>query len=324
MNLRDKRILITGGTGFVGSEIANRLLYRDCNINIIANEREYLWRISKNNKCNFFFIDLRNFAEVKHCIEEIRPEIIFHLAGFINVERDLDLLNNIFSINFEGTRNLLLSLKDMDFDLFINTGTSDEYGSQDPPLNETFKEMPSSPYAVSKVASTYLCDMISRVFNKPIITVRPFLVYGPTQITISLIPSLIYCGLENKELLLTSCEQGRDFIYIDDLVDAYISLAENVDIIRNMGIFNLGSGEEIMIKDVVNFIKEKTGGSNFIIGSRRYRIGENMHHYCSREKINQAINWAPKWSIEEGLKETIKWWRNNREIWINYKYMWEK
>ncbi len=314
MNLNDLEILVTGGSGFIGSAIVNRLLKHKCVPHVLSFPGDSYWRINDINKCELHEIDLRQRKEVETLIKQISPKIIIHLAALVNPERDLKIIDEVYSINFNGTQNLILSLQEIDYDLFINTGTSDEYGNAPPPYRETCRESPVSPYAASKVAITYFCEMMSKIYNKSIITVRPFLPYGPKQVSRALIPSLIISALSNTELELTPCEQTRDFIYIEDLVDAYLALVMNAEKIKNMGIFNIASGKETKIINVVKFIAKQLKYNNFKVGAKHYRPGEQMHHYASIEKIYDAINWKPKWTLEEGLKETIKWWKTNFEI----------
>ncbi len=325
MSLDSKIFLITGGTGFIGSTIVNKLIKQGCNnINIIdSNSNESIWRLDNKKPCQFYNIDLRDRNKLEKCIKEIKPEIIFHLAAYVNPESDFNAIDKAFSINFIGTKNLLQSLNDLEYELFINTGTSEEYGINVAPFKEDMREFPVSPYSNSKTASTYLCQMISKIYNKPVITVRPFLVYGPKQITISLIPSLISAGIKNEKLSLTPCEQTRDFIHVEDVAKTYIKLAKNASKVKDMGIFNIASGKETPIINVVELIKEQFPNAKYLIGDKQYRRGEAMHFYGSINKIRNAIKWEPKWNLEEGISDTIKWWQNNKNIWIKYKLIWE-
>ncbi len=323
MYLSNKKILVTGGTGFIGSAIVNRLINQECCVNIITLDKEFNWRIENKKDCNFYYLDLLNFSELTDCILEIKPEIIFHLAAYVNPERDLNNINKSISINYIGTKNLVLSLDRIKYDLLINTGTCEEYGNNIVPFKETSRENPVSPYSASKVATTYFCQMIANIYSKPIITVRPFLTYGPKQIVRLLIPWLIYSGIEKKKLSLTPCKQTRDFIFIEDLVEAYISLAQNVNKVKNLGIFNVGSGKEIEILKIVNLISKKLEDTKFLIGNKPYRQGETMHFYSSINKIKNIIGWEPQWTLEEGINKTIEWWQNNKEIWIKYRDIWK-
>ena len=300
MGIDDKTILVTGGTGFLGAAIVNKLLSINCNVNIISLPRDPIWRIDDTSKCKFFNSDLRNIKETEKTINKIKPELIFHLAGIINTEINIDAIYQVYSMNFEITKNLLLALKDYDYDLFINTGTGNEYGSNKLPFKETDRENPKSPYSASKTAATSFCEMMTNVYGNPIITVRPFLVYGPKQISRSLIPSLIYSSLEKKKISLTPCEQIRDFIYIDDVTDVYIELVNNRENVKNRGIFNIGSGIGTPILRIINLIRNKLNESNFLIGDKQailpdsefvclYVNGEFEGLYLLAEKINRRL-----------------------------------
>lgn len=311
IDLLDKTILVTGGTGFIGSHIVNKLIDKGCFVNIISSNPINLWRINNLDRCNIVKTDITNLGRLERHIYDIRPEIIFHLDAYISTDRHISEIKPSYDLNFMGTRNLLISLNMIDYDLFINTGTCEEYGNSIPPFKETDKERPVSPYSLSKVASTYLCDMVNRIYNKPIITVRPFLTYGPKQTTKEmLIPQLIDSNIKNEVIEITTGEQTRDLIYVEDVADAYIELAKNANKVRNKGIFNIGSGEEIKVKDIVKTIMNKFG-NNKITKSKTYRKGEAMRFYSSIDKIKDTINWSPKWNFEDGINSTINWWLQN-------------
>ena len=322
MDLRYKNILVTGGTGFIGSAIVNKLINKGCEVDIISMPGDPTWRIEDISKCRLHYTNLLNPKETEICIKDIRPEIIFHLAGIVDTGISRKSINTNFSLNLEATRNLLMILNDFDYELFINTGSGNEYGNNEPPFYEDARENPISPYSASKIAQTYFSRMISNVYEKPIITVRPFLIYGPKQISRSLIPSLIYSGIEKKKISLTPCEQTRDFIYIEDVANAYLSLAINLKTVINKGIFNIASGIGIKLLDVVNLIKEELDDTQFFVRDKPYRPGETMNHYSSINKIKDTIGWKPMWALKKGIKATIKWWQDNRDIWIKYEHLW--
>jgi len=257
-------------------------------------------------------------------IKELEPDIIFHLAGYVNPNRDLAYLNKMIDINLKATVNLLNSLNDLDYYLFINTGTSEEYGNNQAPFHERQKLNPVSPYSASKAAATIFCNMIKTIYNKPIITVRPFLVYGGKQISKMLIPSLIFSSLENKEIKLTAGEQSRDFIYVKDVAAAFLVLSENRDKIIRENVFNIGTGKEFTIKKIVEILKEEIKTDKLILGALEYRKGENFHYFSSIQKIKEYTGWQPKYSIKEGLHETVEWCKKNKKIWRHYINIYEK
>jgi len=322
MNLRNKKILITGGTGFIGSAIVNKLTSYYDDINIISKPNDNFWRIENIRKCSIYRVDLANFKAIEKCVKKINPEIVFHLAGYISFERNLEAFDKCFRINYQNTKNLLLSLNNVEYDLFINTGTAMEYGNNKPPFKESFREDPISPYSASKVFATKYCELLANLYDKPIITVRPTITYGPRQIGRLLIPWLIFSGIEGEPLDLTPCEQIRDFIYIEDVVDAYIQLSENYQKIKNERIFNISSGKGIKILTIIDIIRNVLKDTNFKVGEKAYRSGEPMEIYASIDKIKNITGWYPKWTIKDGLESTLNWWLNNRSIWTKFKHLW--
>jgi nucleoside-diphosphate-sugar epimerase len=323
MNLKDKEILITGGTGFIGSSVLNKLNQLGCQVNLLSLPDGFEWRIENKKKTKFHYIDLLELADVQKLIKDLNPEIIFHLAGIVTPKIDISTIQKTYYMNFKATKNLVIALNECEYELLINTGTGNAYGNNPPPFTEKIREDPLNPYSASKVAATHFCSMFAKIYKKPIITVRPFLTYGPSQIANFFIPKLIYSAIENKELSLTACEQTKDFIYIDDLVDAFIILAKNGEKIINKGIINIGSGKETKLMEVVNLIKNRFSKVNFKIGELPYRIGEPMRFFSSIEKIMKLAEWSPKWSIKDGINETINWWIKNKSIWIKYYKIWD-
>jgi nucleoside-diphosphate-sugar epimerase len=311
-----ERYLVTGGTGFIGSYITNKLVSQNKDVYIFALSDKENWRIDEEEKVNILYGDISNFDRINSVVREINPTFIFHLAAYVNVDRDLSAIDKAIDINFRGTLNLLKALNEIDYKLLINTGTCEEYGIGEVPFVEDQKEHPVSPYSFSKTTNTYLCELFANIYKMPIITVRPFLTYGPKQVSNMLIPQLIYSGINSKKLELTSGEQTRDFIFVEDVADAYIKFSENYKKIKKHEIFNIGTGLELKIRDVVKIISSYFPDTNFELGALNYRKGETMNFYSSSDKIKSLLQWEPNYNFKEGIKKTISWWTNSN-IWRN-------
>jgi len=305
--MRNKNFLVTGGTGFIGSHLVNRLVKMGEEVNVIAHSEKNFWRLENINKINIEIIDIKDFDKLNKFILKLNPDIIVHLAAYVNAERDLNGIDMAINNNFNGTLNLLKTLNNIDYDLFINTGTCEEYGDGEAAFQESQREHPVSPYSLSKTCSTYLCELFSRIYNKPIITVRPFLTYGPKQTSKMLIPELIRRGINGEKMELTEGEQSRDFIYIDDLIDALIVLINKYDKFNDYEIINIGTGKQILIKEVVNIIEGFFPKNKFKLGELPYRKGETMEFYSDNKKIRK-LGWKPSLEIETGLNKTWIWW----------------
>ncbi len=313
-SLGSKRVLITGATGFIGSHLARRLHDEGAEIHILLRKESSTYRIRDIIKSVVLWQgDLTDPRSLHSCIRHAKPQIVFHLATSRNVLRDAALMDVMIDTNVKGTVNLVKSLIDEEVavECFVNTGTCEEYGNAPTPFHEDMREMPVSPYSASKVAATYFCQMVYRTMGLPIVTLRPFLVYGPSQDTdVMFIPSLIDHCLKDKDFPMTTGDQTREFNYIDDVVDAYLLAAQ----CRNAAgeIINIGNGIEYRLKDVADRIVQITGSSTrLLVGAIPKRSGETEHFFCSDEKAKRLLRWEPKISLDAGLQKTIDWYRNN-------------
>ena len=314
-NLNNAPVLITGANGFIGSHLTKKLVLLGAKVNIFIEPGTSLMRIEEaRSMIKIYSVDIRDFEKVKASVKKIKPVKIYHLAGCSDVTRSFDLIDKMIDVNLRGTMNILKAVKETNvrFDSFINTGTCEEYGDNTAPFRETQRPNPVSPYSASKVAATYFCQMLHKTQKMPITTLRPFLTYGPGQISNMLISSLIRKCLLNEDFKMTKGDQTRDFNYVLDIVDGYVKASTTKAAIGE--IINLGSGHEYKIKDVVDLIvrltKTKIKPQK---GTLPYRAGEAMHFYSSSEKARKILKWQPKMSLYKGLKETIKWYREHPE-----------
>lgn len=300
MNIKGKSVLVTGGAGFIGSHLVKRLIQENAKVSVIDKKP------GLHKGVDYYSCNLTDIEKLKLLIRKIKPQIIFHLAAFTSPERNVDS-EFVFRNNFQSTINLFKTLNGK-FDLFVNTGTCEEYGNGLTPFEESQAPVAVSPYSASKIASTYYCQMLYNVYNLPIVCLRPFLTYGPRQRnTKMLIPATIIAALKNEQLRMTKGEQTRDFVYVTDVVDAYIKAIKSKKAIGE--IINIGSGKEYKIKDIVEKIIKLTKSKiKPKIGTIPYRKGETMHFYCSNKKAKKLLNWKPKVNLDDGLKRTIKWY----------------
>jgi len=303
MSLEGKKILVTGASGFIGSHLIRRLIKENAEVYCIDRNRIKL----EEPDIKSYQIDLRNYDELKKIISDINPDIIFHLAALTNPSRDINLVKDMFEVNLQGTINLLLATKDINYDLFIYTNTSELYGDENkPPFKEDMKPKTMSPYSASKISAEVYCDLFLELFNKPITIFRLPIVYGPSQKGNMFIPDLMNSIKENKEFVMTKGEQARDFIYIDDIIEAFILSCKKENI---KGIYNLGSGKEIKLKEIINILKEYINLK--VKFDKPYRENEIWHYYLDISKTKKELNWKPKIELKEGLKRTLNWWKNN-------------
>jgi nucleoside-diphosphate-sugar epimerase len=310
MNWRNKEVLVTGGAGFIGSHLVKKLVIEGAHVNILLKKGESRWRIQDIlEHLTLWEADLADAASLQSIQSHITPQIIFHLAAQVDSLQSWDIIHSMIQDNIVGTINLLTVLRDSGFERFVHVSSSEEYGAAPAPLSELQRESPISPYSFTKLSSTIFCQMAAKTFGLPITILRLFPTYGPLQKGSMLIPSAIHDLLKKKEFRMTAGEQSRDFIYVDDVVEAFllIAMAKNID----GEVFNVGSGKPRKVKEVIELIKQYIGDDAIVMrGAIPCRAGEGNECYCDNSKIRRLTNWAPRVPLEEGLRMTVAWYKN--------------
>jgi nucleoside-diphosphate-sugar epimerase len=306
-----KRVFVTGAAGFIGSHLVRRLVNVGAEVHIYLKNNSSIFRINDVIKRLYLWHgDMTDYKSVCLSFREIRPDIVFHLAVFRNVERDSELIEPMFEINLRGTANLLMAIEEekINLECFVNTGTCEEYGDGPVPFEEAQRESPVSPYSASKVAATYLCQMFFKTKGLPVVTLRPFLTYGSYQSPDMFVPSVICSCIRGENFSMTQGDQTREFNYIDDIIDAYILVPGRKNVIGE--IINIGNGVEYRVKEIGEKIIRMMGSKNqLFVGSLPKRPGEARNFFCSNEKAKRLLGWNPKTSLDEGLTKTIEWYR---------------
>lgn len=303
--------MITGGAGFIGVNIVNRLLdlgYK--NINLIIRDSTNLNRL-KNvlAKVNLHKVDLSDKKNLQKVISRINPSIIIHLATY-SAYRDREAVSQMIETNVTGTLNLLIASRDINYDVFINTGSSSEYGIKEKPMNEDDILKPTSFYAATKASATFLCQVFAKEYQKPIVTLRPFSVYGPYEEENRFIPTIMKAIMENKPIKLTPGSQRRDFIYIQDVVDVYIKTLSCGKKLSGQ-ILNMGTGIEYTNDEVIQTLFRVVNKKVKIEkGAFPKRLWDNPHWVADISKTKKFLNWKPKFTLEEGLGYTYNWFQN--------------
>ncbi len=309
--INSKTVLISGATGFVGSCLTRRLVMVGCNLHIIKRKQSNIWRLKDIlNRVVVHNVDLIDGNSLERLVKNIKPKIIFHLAAY-GVYVFQKGVNRIMETNLLGTMNLINACKNIEFDLFVNTGSVFEYGIKPGSLQENDLLEPMSDYGISKAASTLYCQAIGKRENKPVVTLRLFTPYGYYEEPLRLIPSVIISCLEGENPKVSSPDSVRDFVFIEDVIDAYVKVAENSD--KSKGeIFNIGYGEQYPIGEAVSTIIELTGNkARPEWGSvPNYRIESKMWQ-ANISKAKRLLNWQPKYALEQGLRKTVKWFEEN-------------
>ena len=300
-SLKDKRIVVTGGCGYVGSFLVNKLLELNAKVFVfdIVSSRKKIQDVV------YYNVNLIDYDLLNQLIKQIQPQKIFHLAASLNRARDYNNIDKIFDINLKGTNNLLLALKDLDYSSFIFTSTSEVYGNQTKiPFKEDLAMQPTSPYSLSKAAAELSIQTFSNIYNKPYTILRLFNIYGPNISEYFFIPQLINALKENKNFDMTKGEQKRDFVFIDDIIKVLINVATNQN--ANNQIFNVCGGESTSIRELALEIKRLIQSKSKInFGAIPYRNNEIWDMVGSATKIKDTLSLNIKIDLSEGLKRLV-------------------
>ncbi|HMK54485.1 MAG TPA: NAD-dependent epimerase/dehydratase family protein [Methanobacteriaceae archaeon] len=311
--LAGKTVLITGSTGFVGSNLVRRSLKEGADVHIITRENSDKWRLKDVlTDLNEYHADLTDYNRLKSVISEVEPSIIFHLATY-GGDASQNNAQKIIESNFMGTFHLVNASKEVGFDLLVNTSSSSEYGIKSEPMQEDDPLEPVNDYGVSKAAATLYCQSVAKRENLPLVTLRLFSPYGYYEGPDRLIPSIILSCLTDKPPQVSSPNFVRDFIFIDDVLDSYLSLVKNPPV--NGEIFNIGSGKQHTIGDVVNLIIELSGYSLEPQWGREPKwSNEPLKWQANITKAKKYLKWAPDNSLKSGLSQTWEWFLKNKEL----------
>jgi UDP-glucose 4-epimerase len=309
--MRQKRVLVTGGSGFIGSHLTHQLLSEGAEVavtvrygNVMKNERlRGCW-----DDVRVIEADLRNRGALAG-VREFAPEAVFHLAAYNHVGQSFVQVEECFDVNAKGTANLLDICDGVE--KFVYMSTSEVYGHQaSVPFVETMNPEPISPYAITKYAGELYCRMKRRVKGESsVIIVRPFNVYGPYQSTKAVIPELIINCLLGHPIRTTKGEQTREFNYVSDIVDGLIKAAACPEKIE--GVVNIAAGEEVAIRDLVRLIARLTETQSPLeIGGLPYRPTEIWRMYADNTRAKDWLGWRPQVNLEDGLRRTVDWFRD--------------
>ena len=309
--LRSKRILITGAGGFVGANLTRYLVRCGCTPHILLKQASKYWRLQDIiNSTAVHYCDIKDFGQVKQLVKEIKPDIVYHLAaygGYPTAQQDLWA---IVETNIKGTLNLLTALSDEKYELFVNTGSSSEYGLKNVPMVETDLLEPVNYYGVSKASASLFAQVFAKQKGQPIVTLRLFSVYGSYEEPMRLIPYLISSCLKNNDINLTGGDQVRDFIFVDDVIEAYIKLMLVPKIAGE--VINIGSGKQYTIKEAAGIVTRSLGFKGRLnCGVLPYRDNEPKFWSADISKAKILFNWEPRTTFENGLSITIEWFKRN-------------
>jgi len=321
MNWNKKKVLVTGAGGFIGSHLVEKLVNKGNKVRAFVHYNSFnRWgwldyiEKDKRDSIDVFIGDIRDPYGVKKAVEGC--DIIFHLAALIGIPYSYYSPASYVDTNIKGTLNILQAAKELEIEKIIHTSTSEVYGTaQFIPISEKHPINPQSPYSATKAGADNLALSFNRSFDLPIVIIRPFNTYGPRQSARAIIPSIIIQIFnKKKKIMLGSLHPTRDLTYVNDTVDGFIKVAESAISVGK--VINIGSNSEISIKDLVILITKLMNAKiEVALDNKRIRPRESeVMRLCADIGEAKKIGWHPRYTIEEGLKETIKWFSNAHNL----------
>ena len=322
MNLKNKKVLVTGACGFIGSHLVERLLDEGCKIRAFVYYNSFnswgwldTFPKEKLDKIEIFTGDIRDPNGVRTAVKGV--DVVFHLAALIGIPFSYHSPDSYVDTNIKGTLNVLQACRDLGVEKVLVTSTSEVYGTAKyVPIDENHPRQGQSPYSATKIGADFIAESFYRSFDLPVVIVRPFNTYGPRQSARAVIPTIITQLLSGKkEIKLGALHPTRDLVFVKDTVEGFVEIAKSDKTIGEE--INIATGQEISIRDLAqNLINIINPDVKIITEKERLRpekseverlLGDNT-------KIKKLTNWTPKYSLDEGLKITIEWFKNKENL----------
>ncbi|MFA6355667.1 MAG: NAD-dependent 4,6-dehydratase LegB [Candidatus Omnitrophota bacterium] len=322
MNLKNRKVLVTGADGFIGSHLVEALSAGGSDVTAFVfynsfNSWGWLDTLPKKklDKIRVVAGDVRDYQSVASAVKG--ADCIFHLAALIGIPFSYDAPGSYVETNIKGTLNVLQAARKHGTKRTVVTSTSEVYGTAlYAPIDEKHPLQGQSPYSASKIGADKMAESFYRSFGVPVTTARPFNTYGPRQSARAIIPTVITQLMENKkEVRVGSVHPTRDFNYVSDICAGFIALAGCDEAVGKE--VNIGSGQEISIGGLIEMIMELTGTDAAVVsekGRKRPKQSEVERLLCDNTLIRDLTGWEPKVSLQAGLRKTIEWFKDKNNL----------
>ncbi len=322
MSLKQKKVLITGADGFIGSHLTETLVNQGYNVRAFVyynSFNSYGWLDSipaeTKRKIEFFAGDIRDSNGVREAMKGI--DIVFHLAALIAIPFSYHSPDSYIDTNVKGTLNIIQAARDNNISRVLVTSTSEVYGTaQFVPITELHPKQPQSPYSASKIGADAIADSFYRSFDLPLTIVRPFNTFGPRQSARAVIPTIISQLLNGaEEIKLGDITPTRDLLFVKDTVNGFLKIAECDKLIGHE--VNIATQSEITVGELAqSLINQINPNAKIVSDSIRLRPekSEVFRLFGSNEKLKSFTNWKQNYSLEEGLTETVEWFSKKENL----------
>lgn len=315
MDIKNKTVLVTGADGFIGSHLVEILVKKVANVKALSYYNSFnYWGWLEDVDCVRSIEVLTGDVRDSHYCKNITKgvDVIFHLASLIAIPYSYVAPDSYVDTNIKGTFNICQAAHENNVSRIIHTSTSEVYGTAlYVPIDEKHPLQPQSPYSATKIGADAIAMSFYNAFNLPLTIARPFNTYGPRQSARAVIPTIISQILSGiKEIKLGDVTPTRDFTYVLDTCNGIIALCECDKAIGD--VVNIGSNYEISILDILNTIREIVG-KDVMLASDEQRMrppkSEVYRLWCDNTKLSKLTGFKPTYSIKDGLKLTIEWFK---------------
>jgi len=311
MSFSGKRILVTGGAGFIGSHLTKRLIREGADTHLFIREHtdtEMLKALLPS--ATLHTIDLDDHKEVKRALGVVSPQGIFHLAAVNQSYAAHPTMEQLFRGNAQNAINLMEAASLIPLEFFVNTTTFVEVGPKAWPVREDDPLEPMELYGISRVPGTLYAQALGKYQSKPFVTVRVFTPYGPSVQKGKLVYEVIVKALSGSDIRLSRANVTRDFVYIDDLVDLFVRAASNAG--THPGhTFNGGSGTATTLEKLVESVLKYTGSKSVVSWSGEDVSYDRALWQADISKSAELLSWKPAYSLDEGIVKTVEWFRTH-------------
>jgi nucleoside-diphosphate-sugar epimerase len=313
-----KRAILTGATGFIGANLARRLLQAGHEVHLLVRPNYAPWRIAAiRGDVRLYEVSFSDPEGLDQVISDIRPDWVFHLAVHGAYASQSDV-RQIVDTNILGTINLIQACLKAGFEAFVNTGSSSEYGFKDHAPSEREWLEPNSYYAVTKASATLFCRYSAQSRGMHMPTLRLYSVYGPYEEPTRLMPTLILHGLKAELPPLVGPDIARDYIYIDDVTEAYLLAAAQPG--QEIGaVYNLGTGIQTSLREVVEIARRRLRiPVEPVWGSMPNRQWDTHVWIADNREIREHLKWRPTYTFEQGFHTMVNWFAENPALLRRY------
>lgn len=329
MNIKNKNVVVTGAGGFIPSHLTEELVRRGANVKALVHynsRNDYgMLRLADPQLVGNAEIALGDITD-PYYVKQITKDadVVFHLAALIGIPYSYIAPEQYVNVNIKGTLNVLQAALENGVGKVVHTSTSETYGTAIyTPIDESHPLQGQSPYSASKIGADKLAESYYLSFDLPVATIRPFNTFGPRQSARAVIPTIISQALVKDEIHVGSLDPVRDMTFVNDTVNGFISVATSE---RSVGeVINVGTGKGHTIGDILDSVLRIVGKEDLKIIEDVQRVrpvkSEVMELICDNSKAKKLVGWEPQYTLEEGLRLTVDWFREHKNLYDTKGYV---